>query len=100
MTEKIQMELALIPHHVETSLIEQRVVDGYINATELCRAAGKQFNDWFRLKTTEAFLEELSAETGIPVSDLVQAIKGGNPRLQGTWINTTLGNLSLEVKKF
>jgi hypothetical protein len=38
-------------------------------------------------KATQAFLAELSADIGIPISDLVQIIKGGPPRMQGTWVH-------------
>lgn len=33
-----QVEFALIPHEVENRIVQQRAVDGYINATEMCRA--------------------------------------------------------------
>ncbi|MES2981753.1 MAG: KilA-N domain-containing protein [Verrucomicrobiota bacterium] len=82
-----QMLLSLISHEVDGLDIPQRVTDGYINATALCQASGKQFNDYFRLKNTQAFLEELSTETGIPVSEMVVISKGGNVRTQGTWIH-------------
>ena len=29
--------------------------DGFINATALCKAGGKQFNDWYRLEKTKLF---------------------------------------------
>ena len=81
------------PLHIEHSIdggevVPQRPTDGYINATLLCQNAGKRFNDYHRLGQTKAFLSELSAETGIPVSGLVQVIKGGNDKLnQGTWVH-------------
>lgn len=87
MIEPKQMELALIPHKVETSLIEQRIVDGYINATELCKASGKLLGNYLQTTATKSFLDELSSDIGIPISDLVQVIKGGIPRLQGTWVH-------------
>jgi hypothetical protein len=43
----------------------------------MCKAAGKQFNDYSCLGGTMPFLTELSAETGIPVSELIQSLKGG-----------------------
>ena len=78
----------LIEHSVDGEVVPQRPKDGYINATLLCQQAGKHFNDYHRLAQTRAFLNELSAETGIPVSGLLQIIKGGNDKLdQGTWIH-------------
>jgi hypothetical protein len=34
-----------------------RSSDGFINATELCRAGGKQFKDWMKLKSTKKLLD-------------------------------------------
>lgn len=82
-----QLSLALISHKVQDSVIEQRADDGYINATAMCKAAGKKMNDYMRLATTGAYLAELSADTGIPVTELLQIIQGGEPHLQGTWVH-------------
>jgi hypothetical protein len=79
-----QYSLSLISHTVDKSVIEQRASDGYINATAMCKAAGKQMNDYTRLDTTKAFLQELSSDTGIPVSQLIQVLKEGW-KGQGTW---------------
>lgn len=82
-----QYSLALISHKVQDSIIEQRAEDGYINATAMCKAAGKKMNDYTRLSTTSAYLSELSADTGIPVTELLQVVQGGDPQLQGTWVH-------------
>ena len=82
-----QLTLPLIPHAIEGEIVTQRQVDGYINATAMCRAAGKLFADYGRLKTTEAFLDELSADMGIPISVIIQSIRGGEPTFQGTWVH-------------
>ena len=77
----------LIEHSLDGAVIPQRPTDGYINATKLCQKAGKQFNDYHRLGQTQAFLNELNLETGIPVSKLVQIIRGrGDTIQQGTWV--------------
>lgn len=81
-----QLSLHLIHRQMENTLIEQRKFDGYINATAMCKAVGKQFNDYSRLATTKAFVVELAAETGIPVSEQIQSVKGGN-EVQGTWVH-------------
>jgi hypothetical protein len=81
------VQLVLIPHRVEKTLILQRAVDGYVNATAMCRAVGKQFNDYIRIGPTREFLAELSTETGIPVSQLIQSFKGGDIRTQGSWVH-------------
>ncbi len=82
-----QLELALINHEVRGELVHQRASDGFINATAMCKAAGKLWSDYRRLNTTENFLTELSTDMGIPISEIVQSIKGGDPRLQGTWVH-------------
>ena len=51
-------------------------VNRYVCVTELCIANDKQFHDWYRLKNTSDFLDALSSETGIPVSDLLIVGKG------------------------
>jgi len=82
-----QFELAFIDRNVEEDIIQQRLMDGYVNATALCKASGKKFNDYSRLKNTEEFINELSAETGIPATALIQVIQGGEPQFQGTWVH-------------
>lgn len=83
----MQTKLNLIPHEVEGKVIHQRAADGYVNATAMCKAVNKQFNDYARLKNTADFLEVLESETGIPVSELIQTLKGGDPQNQGTWVH-------------
>lgn len=83
----MQQHLDLIPHRVGGDLVCQRPSDGYINATAMCQATGKRFHDYARIGPTQAFLAALSAETGIPVSMLVQTLSGGDVRIQGTWIH-------------
>lgn len=62
--------------------ISVRQSDQYINATAMCKATGKQWNDYFRLDSTGEFLDALEEQTGIPVCDLVVSVKG-----QGTWVH-------------
>ena len=78
----------LIQHSLDGEVIPQRPRDGYINATLLCQKAGKMFGHYNQLGQTKAFLEALSADIGIPISGLVQIIRGGNDKLsQGTWVH-------------
>lgn len=67
--------------------IDQRISDGYINATALCKAAGKRLNNYIRTAETKAFIDELSRDTLKSASELIQVVKGGNPELQGTWVH-------------
>lgn len=83
----MQLSLELIPHQVGREIIQQRAKDGYINATAMCKAAGKRWADYNRLATTIAFQAELSAVVGIPTTELIQSLSGGTPDLQGTWVH-------------
>lgn len=83
----VQQHFDLIPHQTAGGLVCQRPSDGYINATAMCKATGKQAGDYGRLATTTAFLNALSTDTGIPVTELVQVVRGGNPEEQGTWVH-------------
>jgi len=86
----------LISRDFHGATIRQRS-DGYLNATDMTKATGKKFKDYRRLKSTKAFLVELSDFTNkIPVrlislteqnQQLIQTIQGGTPEKQGTWIH-------------
>jgi hypothetical protein len=86
--------------------------DGMVNATELCKAGKKKFNDYQRLKQTQEFIKELEIMEKIPESKLIIVKHGGdfsksvitdshktdyisksgipdslNSKAQGTWIH-------------
>jgi hypothetical protein len=82
-----QYELPYISHRIEGEIVNLRQRDGYINATTMCQAAGKKFNDYTRIGPTKAFLAELASETGLPVTELIQTLTGGHPNLQGSWVH-------------
>jgi hypothetical protein len=83
----MQLSFELIPHRVGREIIQQRAKDGYINATAMCKAAGKLWADYRRLKATGEYLDALSSDMGIPITELIQSVSGGVPELQGTWIH-------------
>ncbi|WP_153769522.1 KilA-N domain-containing protein [Labrenzia sp. CE80] len=83
----MQQHFELISHEAQGEIIYQRPKDGYINATAMCQAAGKSWFDYRRLKTTDPYINELASETGIPGSELIQSLRGGDLRLQGTWVH-------------
>jgi len=84
---EFQFPLPLVQYEFEKEIIHQRVRDGYVNATAMCKAADRAWADYRRLNATQAYFDELSADMGIPISELVQSIKGGSPELQGTWVH-------------
>jgi hypothetical protein len=81
-----QYSLKLIQREVNNSVIDQRSTDGYINATELCRAAGKLWGHYYANASTTEYLTELETDIGIPISELIQSVKGGSGA-QGTWVH-------------
>lgn len=82
-----QYDLQLIEHEVQGAPVQQRFRDGYINATAMCRVAGRLWGHYRENANTKAFLTALEADIGIPISELAQSVKGGEPRLQGTWVH-------------
>ncbi len=86
--------ISLIEHELNGVVIEQRSLDGYLNATKLAKAyeietdIRKDVRDWLITERAKSYIERLSAKTGIPVLDLVQVKKGGNA--PGTWLHPKL----------
>lgn len=71
-----QYSLKLIQRTVNNSIIEQRADDGYINATAICRVAGKHWHN-YTVESTGHFLRALSAKTNISTSVLIQYVPDG-----------------------
>lgn len=65
--------------------LNYRESDNYVNATQICKLAGKNWADYFRLKETKTFLDRLSIHMGIPISKLVHSHKAG--KYKGTYIH-------------
>lgn len=82
-----QYQLALVPHSYRGSLIQQRAADGYINATAMCKAAGREWNHYHSNATTKAFLAALQGSPGIPGDPVVQQIMTGPNEHRGTWVH-------------
>ena len=71
--------------------ITSRPIDHYVNATQLCQAGGKKFNDWIRLDTTKELISALESDAGIPASQLIETKKGQSSHFnQGSWIHPDL----------
>ena len=62
--------------------------DGMINATALCKAAGKRLDHYKENLQTKEYLDELFLITGIPVTNLFQGNIGGH---SGTWVHRKVG---------
>lgn len=62
--------------------------NGFCNATEMCKMAGKKWNHYISNNTTKEYLEALASETGIPASQLIISQKGNSGKFdQGTWVH-------------
>lgn len=83
-------QLSLIPRIEDGEIIPQRLRDGYISATALCKSVNKRFSDYKALKSTGEFLLELSNQTMLSEQQLIHTISGGDYRNQGTWVHPYL----------
>ncbi|REC95038.1 KilA-N domain-containing protein [Kushneria indalinina] len=83
-------QIAMIPRIEEGGVIPQRVGDGYISATALCKSVDKRYSDYKSLKSTAEFIAELVKQTGLPEQQLIHVVSGGNSSLQGTWVHPYL----------
>lgn len=82
-----EQQLALVPHSYQGAVIQQRLNDGYINATAMCKAAGRLFGHYNENDRTEEFKAALSRSIGIPIDQLVQTISTGGNDLRGSWVH-------------
>jgi hypothetical protein len=62
-----------------------RSEDGYINATQLCKAGDKEYSGWNRNTKTEEFLTELESVLQICRTELLKVNSGGIN--QHTWVH-------------
>ena len=58
----------VIMHELSGVQIGQRKVDGYINATAMCKAGGKFLGGYLRAKSTKEYLRALSDDMQICIS--------------------------------
>ena len=77
--------MSIIAHSAHGILIGQRQKDGYINLTAMAKVSGKKLNNYLRMKSTKAFIDELSTVTRIRVDLLTQTIASGPNEHRGTW---------------
>lgn len=77
----------LIKHTLENQVIPQRTIDGYVNATAMCKAHGKLIGDYLRIEPTKEFLAELERSMGTTIDVLVSKRMTGANELRGTWVH-------------
>jgi hypothetical protein len=79
-------ELKVVERGFNGVRIQQRE-DGYWNATEICKANGKFWANYWSNKSAQAFVGELSSVIGIPITEIVQVRQAGDSKNQGTWVH-------------
>jgi hypothetical protein len=89
-----EKELRLIPKtdgdlDINGIQIICRSSDGYINATQMCKAGGKLFKNWKRLDYVEELISELFDEAHICTASIIKYQTGRGSK-QGTWIHPDL----------
>lgn len=70
--------------------IQRRQIDGYVNATAMCKANGKHLPHYLANGRTSEYLQALSGSVGIPTDLLRVSIGNGPNHLRGTWIHPRL----------
>ncbi|HEX8583844.1 MAG TPA: KilA-N domain-containing protein [Allosphingosinicella sp.] len=80
-------QIALVPHSYQGAVIQQRLNDGYINATAMCKAAGKEWANYNQNASTREFLAALERSLGIPRDLIVRSILAGPNEHRGTWVH-------------
>ncbi|TWA73977.1 KilA domain-containing protein [Azospirillum brasilense] len=61
--------------------------DGYLNATAMCKANGKEWKHYNENAGTADFIAELSRSVGIPADLLVATVTTGPNAGRGTWVH-------------
>jgi hypothetical protein len=67
--------------------IQRRPSDGYVNATAMCKAYGRQWSHYLENARTAQYLQALSRSLGIPRDLLILSITTGLNELRGTWVH-------------
>jgi hypothetical protein len=70
--------------------IEVDPVTFMVNATQMCRAAGKLFGHYWQRDSTKNYLQELSSDIGIPISEIYKKNQGGRGTSQDTSVHFRL----------
>lgn len=65
--------------------------NGYMNATKLCKEAGKEFFNWKSNAVSKELISEVVSSLGIPRDDLMQTVTGGKIlEIRGTYVHPDL----------
>jgi hypothetical protein len=73
-------------HDFDGYEIRQRSSDGFIKATDMCKAGKMKWTHYYRTKTAKLFIKELKSELLISNS-LIQSNRSGKYENRGTWVH-------------
>ena len=77
---------ALVSRSWNGTPISRRTIDGYVNATAMCKANGKRWKDYRESDRCQRYLDALESVAGISVHALVESRSGGAGG-GGTWVH-------------
>ena len=75
---------ALVSRSWNGTPISRRTTDGYVNATAMCRANGKQWSKYRESDRCQTYLDALAETSGIRMFDLIESRQGQGG---GTWVH-------------
>jgi hypothetical protein len=67
--------------------IARRTTDGFVNATAMCRANGKEWKHYFETDRCHKYLDALEGSVVIPTDRLFTSITTGPNDGRGTWVH-------------
>lgn len=65
--------------------VKIRKTDGYVNATQLCKAGEREFKKWNEMKASKEFMKELVNRINLTRSDLIQTVN--DKEIRSTWVH-------------
>lgn len=86
---KISNNKEYITYEYMDGTIRQRISDGYIMGTDICKIGKKEISHWMELKCTKTFIKylekDLNKNSNVDIK-VLHIYRGGNKFAQGTWI--------------
>jgi hypothetical protein len=70
-------------------MIETRK-DGWVNASKLCLAEGKQLSHYTAIRASAIFRHALAKQLGVTPEDLIEVGEVGRGKVQGTYVHPAI----------
>lgn len=70
--------------------IQRRQIDGFVNATAMCKANRKHLPHYMANERTREYLQALAGSVGFPTDRLTVTTMTGPNELRGTWVHPRL----------